>query len=812
MEGTFPPSRPPPPSQSSSYRNVWEKQGMGRDRTIGSISEEPGQSGPGTGSVSGSGPGSGSRPRTRGFTNSSGRPTVRWPFHSFNNSRSSVRYTSSLRHTRSGSLPHRAASSISRSVSSVLGSDIIPDYVVNFLRGETPESLARKHRIPESPDTSNFPNHNYCETPGHGNFLMSESRAGTPRAEMEKMLRNQTPPSTVRKLTTGWRGGVTLNALLALLVFVAAIVCLALAAANGKISGGGSSVVDGDVGKVRSANWGIHAVVNVFAIVLIAGANYVVQILTSPTRCEVDIAHEKFNWVDIGIPSLRNLGLISSTRAALSATLLVLAVGSQIIYNALIFSSHSAAATNMALVSTSFIESGSISSKVDFNGMSRSELVKLQTQAKDDNLIRLTPKECISTFNDLFQTEYDAVLIISKSGTNLDVETAEAGTMLTKFFKGLDKKTDSINYCLAESADDSTSSLNLSGPLLALIAFFNMFFLLALAVALLLALTRSDFKPLVTLGDALSSFLEDPDPTTQEACMMTKSDIKKGSWGQREAKFWTPNSYHWMSTPSVQRWAVWLLTYLVPLGLTAAALAVSIKAAPKNPFSSFGEATAVYQLRSGSRVGLAIVTALPQVLIGVLYLSSNALLTLFFLSHEMSMFVAPGRLIPLRVSSGQPIGAQTTSLYLTLPRPLSWILFFTSAAMAFLLSQGVVLVAVDRDDGTSHSGIGFSPLPLLILLALLATLGFIVLGFSLRKADPRGAIDSGDPAGNPMTLPGGSCSAVLSSRCHRVPQEDGVEALAVRWGVVREGIGMYAGHATFSARPVGDILVGRSYA
>lgn len=293
---------------------------------IHSISEEPGKSGPGTES------GSGSRPRTRGFTNSSGRPTVRWPFHSFNNSRSSIRYTSSLRHTRSGSLPQRAASSISRSVSSILGSDVIPDYVVHFLRGETPESLARKHRIPESPDTSNFPNQNFhFESPGNGNFLMSDgSRAATPRAEMEKMLQDQKPPTTFKKLTSGWRGGVTLNALLAFSVFVAAIVCLAFAGAKGKISGGGSSVVDGDVSKVRGANWGIHALVNIFAVVLVAAANYVVQILSSPTRCEVDTAHEKLTWVDIGIPSLRNLRLISSTRAALSATLLVLAVGSQI--------------------------------------------------------------------------------------------------------------------------------------------------------------------------------------------------------------------------------------------------------------------------------------------------------------------------------------------------------------------------------------------------------------------------------------------------------------------------------------------------
>ncbi|KAK7423112.1 hypothetical protein QQX98_001188 [Neonectria punicea] len=798
MEGNF-----PPPSRGSSYRNFW---------TIGSISEEPGKS------VSGSTSASASLPRTRGFTNSSGRPTVRWPFHSFNNSRSSIRFTaSSPRHTRNGSLPHRAASSISRSVSSILGSDIIPDYVVHFIRGETPESLARKHHmtIPESPDTCHFPHHNYCESPGNGNFLMSGPegpRAGTPRAEMEKMLKDQKPPSMARRLTTGWRGGVTLNVLLGLLALVAAIVCLGLAGAKGKIAGGGSSIVDGDVSKVRSANWGVHTVVNILAVVIIAGANYVVQILASPTRTEVDTAHEKFTWLDIGIPSLRNLKLISSTRAALSAILLVLAVSSQIIYNALIFTIYTAPGANMALVSTSFVDSGSLGNNIDLKGMSRSDLVSLQTQAKDDLLVRLTSTECLSIFDDAFQTKYDAVLIITKSGSNLDVDTAKAGTLVSDFLDDLNKKTDSIEYCLAETADDASTSLTLSGPLLAVIAFFNLFFLLALLVALALAITRNDFNPLVTLGDALSSFLEDPDPTTQDSCLMNKAEVKNGVWGLREAKFWTATSGRWASTVSLMRWAVWLATWLTPLALAVAALALSVKAAPKAPFTSFGEVSVVYNLPNGPRVGLAIVAALPQLLLGILYLSSNALLTMFYLSHEMSMFVSPGRLIPLRVSSGQPIGAQTTSIYITLPRALSWILFFLTAGMAFLLSQGVVLVTLDRVDGSTLSGLGFSPVPLLLLVVALAVLGLIVFGLSLRQADRRGAIDSGAPAGNPLTLPGGSCSAVLSSRCHRVPREDGVEALAVRWGVVREGVGMNAGHATFSARPVGDVMAGRSYA
>ncbi|KAG4274184.1 hypothetical protein FPRO04_01825 [Fusarium proliferatum] len=637
-----------------------------------SISEEPGSA-------------TTTRPptsRTRGFTTSSGRQTVRWPFHSFSNSRSSIpnyprrpSNSRSIPHS-SGSFPRRAAGSISRSVSSVLGSDIIPDYVINFMRGETPETLARRHRIPDSPEPGQFqrPQESQLDFIHSASSTPDNSRPGTPRAEREKMLVEERPQPT-RSLMTGWRAGVAANMFLAFLILVASVACLALASAQGHMSTWESLLMEGSSTTVEGIARGILAAVNVFAIILIAGANYVVQILNSPTRAEVENAHSTFKWLDIGIPSLRNMSLISSTRATLS--------------------------------------------------------------------------------------------------------------------------------------ENSKSSLNVNGPLLAAITLINVVLILTYAIAVALALTRQVFSPLVTLGDALSSFLADPDVSTHNSCLITKEEINKGLWGDREGKYWYAKTSRWFNVPSFNRWAIWFMTWIMPVGLAAAALALGAVKEPKEAFTRFGKAAVVYELPAGtSRSGIAVVAALPQLLLGLLYLSSNALLTLFYLSHELSQFTSD--LLPLRVSSGQPLGSQTTSLYLTLPRPVSWILFFLVTAMAFLLSQGILLVSVDGIKGTT-TGIGFSPLPLLILLVLLVLLGLGIAGLALRQVDPRGSVEGGEPAGNPLALVGGTCSAVLSARCHRVAREGGVETLEVRWGVVREGVGMNAGHATFSGRPVGDIMVGRAY-
>jgi len=42
---------------------------------------------------------------------------------------------------------------------------------------------------------------------------------------------------------------------------------------------------------------------------------------------------------------------------------------------------------------------------------------------------------------------------------------------------------------------------------------------------MLLVVLKADDYPLVTLGDAIASFLEYPDPTTKDMCLVSKQDV-----------------------------------------------------------------------------------------------------------------------------------------------------------------------------------------------------------------------------------------------------------------------------------------------
>ena len=58
-----------------------------------------------------------------------------------------------------------------------------------------------------------------------------------------------------------------------------------------------------------TSNWttGMHLVINVLSSILLAASNYVMQCLSTPSRVDIDRAHSKGNWLDIGTMSVRNL-------------------------------------------------------------------------------------------------------------------------------------------------------------------------------------------------------------------------------------------------------------------------------------------------------------------------------------------------------------------------------------------------------------------------------------------------------------------------------------------------------------------------
>ena len=464
-------------------------------------------------------------------------------------------------------------------------------------------------------------------------------------------------------------------------------------------------------------------------------------------------------------------------------------------------------------------------------GLSRLDILTLQDLAARNQLVNLTTAQCSQEFGGAYQSDYKSVLFVtdSKSQTSSLLQTIHSGSISQ--YPGIDDMDgialngSTVLYCLAQqgSAQDQTCTVGVNGLLLGIVVVLNLVTIITTSIVL----TKRLFEPIVTLGDAISSFLKDPDPTTRGACLMSKPDVWQGRWGLREAKYWIPSNHYWFRSPSLPRWIFFIFMWLATAGLASTALVLSVRADPKGTLSAFGTVSthAFYSLPSTLPVwAAAVIAGLPQLLLAVLYFVTNSLLTTYYLSHESSLY-ALGEPLPLRVSAN-PEGQQTTSLYLTLPRPWSWFLVTLFAGMSFVLSQSVLVVSIfltDSAPGASSSGasstasggtlvgLGFSGVGLLAFGAILVVLGAVVVGLGFRTA-PAAVLVNGQAVGNPLALPAGSCSAVLSARSHRIPGEASAWKRPLVWGVVHEGRGMGASHCTYTARGAAQLDIARSYA
>lgn len=76
-------------------------------------------------------------------------------------------------------------------------------------------------------------------------------------------------------------------------------------------------IFSGDCNRVSSLNVWAHLAINALSTMLLSGSNYCMQCLVAPTRDDINRAHAKRKWLDIGTPSVRNLRQVGTTKAVL---------------------------------------------------------------------------------------------------------------------------------------------------------------------------------------------------------------------------------------------------------------------------------------------------------------------------------------------------------------------------------------------------------------------------------------------------------------------------------------------------------------
>ena len=197
------------------------------------------------------------------------------------------------------------------------------------------------------------------------------------------------------------------------------------------LTNGLGTLEDGNCDRTRKLTFWMHLAINVLSTMLLGASNYTMQCLSSPTRSEVDRAHSLGIWLDIGVPSLRNLKSLSSSRVTLWWLLALSSIPLHLLYNSAVFSTLSTRQYTVFVISENFLD-GDPFNITSFNfanyqatGINSLKESLQNYQSNQSMLRKLDNAACIEQYKDSIISAYADVLVVTtvanKSNSLIDL-------------------------------------------------------------------------------------------------------------------------------------------------------------------------------------------------------------------------------------------------------------------------------------------------------------------------------------------------------------------------------------------------------
>ncbi|KAJ4301352.1 hypothetical protein N0V90_003444 [Kalmusia sp. IMI 367209] len=281
----------------------------------------------------------------------------------------------------------------------------------------------------------------------------------------------------------------------------------------------------------------IHIVINVLSTILLSASNYTMQVLSSPTRAEIDKAHRAGKWFDVGVLSIHNLKRISWKRMFLCAIMVLSSVPLHLFYNSAAIYIAASNEFRVSFVPLESSEATSISSNSSFTYLPNENW----KSAYASTLVRYGDLHLfVDQWASHINRSNDTGIPWTKEDTPANL-TWPIETRVTLDRMIYDNMTEWINvtYVAKERNDQGAfpkfarvihgygtnvparDRMQLSLSFLIVVIICNA---VKLATMLwVLYVEKSDF--IVTLGDGAASFLEYRDPTTEKYCVFSKDAI-----------------------------------------------------------------------------------------------------------------------------------------------------------------------------------------------------------------------------------------------------------------------------------------------
>jgi hypothetical protein len=150
--------------------------------------------------------------------------------------------------------------------------------------------------------------------------INATSTENWPRTKRQRILHDKFLARLCRPLSNmSWRSGLYAGLYASILVLLSnvALLLTGLVAHHGDVSKGVRTIVKGDVRHTTFTSTTYHVLINVLSTILLTSSNYTMQILCAPTRDDINRAHARGKWLEIGIMSVHNLRHIGGKRVVI---------------------------------------------------------------------------------------------------------------------------------------------------------------------------------------------------------------------------------------------------------------------------------------------------------------------------------------------------------------------------------------------------------------------------------------------------------------------------------------------------------------
>lgn len=134
-----------------------------------------------------------------------------------------------------------------------------------------------------------------------------------------------------------WRRTGFINLLFIFVCVVILLVSFAVGFSKSRVLNHGHVIFKGDCQNARRLNLILHLLINLLSTVVAASSSFFMRILNSPSRKEIDQAHQKLRSLQIGVSSIQNLDFVSSSKRFLWFSLVFITLPIHLFLNSTVF-------------------------------------------------------------------------------------------------------------------------------------------------------------------------------------------------------------------------------------------------------------------------------------------------------------------------------------------------------------------------------------------------------------------------------------------------------------------------------------------